>query len=47
MFVREKPKQGQANKEAKKNLAQYLQVPKGKVKLIKGFKRKSKILKIN
>lgn len=46
IFVKEKPEQGQANKSARKILAQHLQVPENQVKLIKGFCNKNKIFKI-
>lgn len=44
--VREKPKQGKANRAAIEILASYLKLPKEKIKLIKGFKEKNKIFEI-
>lgn len=45
--VREKPQQGKANKAVIEVLAEYLNVPKQKIKLIKGFKQRNKVFEIS
>lgn len=45
--VKEKPIKGRANKQAIQLLAFYFKVSESKVRLIKGFKQKNKIFKIN
>jgi len=45
--VKEKPTQGNANKAVIKALMDYFQIPELKIKLIKGFKKRNKIFKID
>jgi len=45
--VKEKPIQGNANKAVIGVLMDYFQIPESKIKLIKGFKKRNKIFKIN
>jgi len=45
--VKEKPIQGNANKATIKALMDYFQISESKIKLIKGFKKRNKIFKIN
>ena len=46
IWVREKPIQGQANRAVINALSDYFKVPRENIKLIKGFKQRSKIFKI-
>lgn len=46
MKVKEKPKQGKANRAVIEILASYLKLPKKRIRLIKGFKEKNKIFEI-
>ena len=45
--IKSKPIMGQANKEAILALADYFNVAKSEIKLIKGFKQRNKIFEIN
>lgn len=45
--VKEKPVQGNANKAVIRALMDYFQIPESKIKLIKGFKKRSKVFKID
>ena len=45
--VKEKPIQGNANKAVIGALMDYFQIPESKIKLIKGFKKRNKIFKID
>ena len=45
--VREKAKQGQANKAVIRSLANYLKISPQKIRIIKGFKRRNKIIDIS
>ena len=45
--VKEKPIKGNANKATIKALMNYFQISESKIKLIKGFKKRNKIFKIN
>jgi uncharacterized protein len=44
--VKEKPKMGQANEAVITLLSYYFEVPRGKVRLIKGARERSKIFEI-
>jgi len=44
--VKEKPVRGLANKEAIEILSSYLKIPKSKIRLIKGSKKRNKIFEI-
>lgn len=44
--IKEKPERGLANRGVIKILSAYFKIPKSKVRLIKGFKQRNKILKI-
>ena len=44
--VKEKPIRGEANRAVIDVLSNFFNVPKNKIKLIKGFKQRSKIFKI-
>jgi len=44
--VKAKPIKGQANKEVVRVLAFYFKIPKSKVKLVKGAKKRNKIFEI-
>lgn len=44
--IREKPEKGGANKRLILVLASYLKIPKSKIRLIKGFKQRTKIFEI-
>ena len=44
--IREKPKRGEANKRLILVLASYFKVPKSKIRLIKGFRQRTKIFEI-
>jgi len=44
--VKEKPERGEANKAVIGLLSSFLKIPKGKIKIIKGFKQRNKILKV-
>ena len=45
--VKEKPKMGKANKAVIKLLSNFFKIPQSKIRLIKGFKERSKIFEIN
>lgn len=45
--IKEKPIQGNANKAVIKVLRDYFQISESKIRLIKGFKKRNKIFKIN
>ena len=45
--VKEKPVKGLANKAVINVLSSYFKIPESKVRLIKGFKQRNKIFKIN
>ena len=45
--IKEKPIQGNANKAVIKALIDYFQISESKIKLIKGFKKRNKIFKID
>ena len=45
--VREKAERGQANKALIRILASYLKISPSKIRIIKGFKQKSKIIDIS
>ncbi|MBU2472637.1 DUF167 domain-containing protein [Patescibacteria group bacterium] len=47
IWVKEKPIQGQANRAVISALAGYLEIPRENIRLIKGFKQRNKIFKIN
>jgi len=42
--VKAKPEKGMANKEVVKLLSVYFEIPESKIRLIKGFKERNKIL---
>jgi len=44
--VKEKPERGEANKAVIGLLSFFLKIPKGKIRIIKGFKQRNKILKV-
>jgi uncharacterized protein (TIGR00251 family) len=44
--TKEKPLEGRANKSATELLAEYFNVPKRNVRLVRGFKSKNKIFKV-
>lgn len=44
--IKEKPVRGEANRAVINVLSNFFNVPKNKVKLIKGFKQRNKIFKI-
>jgi len=44
--VKEKPKEGRANKAVLKALSSFLKMPEEKIRIIKGFKKRNKIIKI-
>ena len=44
--VKSKPIQGKANEEMIKVLVEYFKIPENKIRIIKGFKQKNKIIKI-
>ncbi len=44
--IKEKPLQGQANKEAIKVLAEYFEIPESNIRLIKGFRHTNKVFSI-
>ncbi len=44
--IREKPERGEANKRLVLVLASYFKIPKSKIRLIKGFKQRTKIFEI-
>ena len=46
LYVKSEPIRGKANKEAKKILAHYFEVPLTQIRLKRGFKRRSKIFEI-
>jgi len=43
IYVREKPIQNQANQAVLKVLAEYFNIPKDNIKLVKGFQERNKI----
>ena len=45
--VREKPIKGEANKAVFSLLADYFEIPRGKIRLMKGSKQGNKIFEIN
>ena len=45
--VKAKPIKGQANREVIKALASFLKIPESRIRMIKGFKQRNKILEIN
>ncbi len=45
--IKEKPIKGLATQAAIKVLADYFKIPQSKIKLVKGFKQRNKIFKIN
>jgi len=44
--VKEKPVRGEANKRVVEVLSLYFKIPKTKVRLVKGFKKRNKIFEI-
>ena len=44
--VKEKPERGEANKAVMGLLSSFLKIPKEKIRIIKGFKQRNKILKV-
>jgi len=46
IYVREKPIQNQANQAVLKVLAEYFNIPKDNIKLVKGFQERNKIFLI-
>jgi len=44
--VKEKPIMGRANRKVVRVLASYFKIPESKIRLIKGFKERSKIFEI-
>jgi len=44
--VKEKPVMGLANRGATKILSSYFKIPKSKIRLIRGFKKRNKIFEI-
>jgi hypothetical protein len=46
IWVKEKPIQGQANQAVISLLAEYFQIPRDKIRLIKGFRQRNKIFEI-
>jgi len=45
--MKEKPQQGKANKYLCQMISSYLQIPVGKIRIVKGAHQKSKIIHIN
>jgi len=45
--VRERPVMGMANRAVIKNLAFYFKIPEAKIRLVRGFRERNKIFKIN
>ena len=46
VWVKAKPKLGQANRETLQSIADFFQIPVNQVKLIRGTKRRNKIFEI-
>jgi hypothetical protein len=44
--VKAKPERGLANKEMMEVLSNYFKIPESKIQIIKGFRERSKIIKI-
>ncbi|MDO8435884.1 MAG: DUF167 domain-containing protein [bacterium] len=47
VYVREKPKEGRANRAVINILSSRLNIPAGKLKLVKGSRQQNKIFEIN
>jgi len=47
VYVREKAQENKANKEMCKLISSYFKIPEGKVRIVKGGKKKRKIIDIN
>jgi len=45
--LKEKPVMGKANKKLIKNFSFYFKIPESKIRIIKGNRKRNKILKIN
>jgi len=45
--VKEKPVMGLANRAVVKSLALYFRIPESKIRIVKGFRERNKIFKIN
>jgi len=45
--VKEKPMKGKANKAVFDLLADYFEIPRGKIRLVKGSRQRNKVFKIN
>ena len=46
VWVKAKPVQGQANRAVLRALAGYFNLPAGKVRLVRGFKERNKIIEV-
>lgn len=46
VWVKERPIQGQANRAVTRVLAEYFEVPSESVKLVKGFRQRSKVFEV-
>jgi len=44
--IKEKPEKGRANREVVRVLSSYFKISESKIRLIKGFKKRSKIFEI-
>ncbi|XOB40961.1 MAG: DUF167 domain-containing protein [Candidatus Nealsonbacteria bacterium] len=45
--IKEKPEKGKANKKLILVLSSYFKIPQSKIRLIKGFKQRNKIFKVD
>ncbi len=45
--IKEKPERGEANKKLILVLSSYFKIPQSKVRLIKGFRQRNKIFKVD
>jgi len=46
IHIKEKPEQGRANERILEVLSGYLKISLGKIRIIKGFKQRSKIIEV-
>jgi len=46
IWVKEKPQQGRANRAVIRKLSEFLKIPQDKIRIIKGFKQRNKIIEI-
>ncbi len=44
--VKEKPERGEANDAVMDSLSSFLKIPRKKIRIIKGFRQRNKILKV-